>query len=71
MSSNVRILEQPEKSFRFRYDSEKRLNVSIAGISTNDEIHTYPTIMVRNYTGPVCVFISCVTYTMPYRYLIS
>lgn len=62
MVNNVEIIEQPAgKSFRFRYESEGRCSGSILGENSTHTNPSYPKIKVHNYTGPVQVFISCVT----------
>lgn len=59
---NVEIIEQPaEKSFRFRYESEGRNSGSILGVNSTHQNPSYPKIRVHNYTGPICVVVSCVT----------
>lgn len=62
MKPYVEIIEQPaEKSIRFRYASEGRLNGSICG-NESTRLHTsYPKIKVGNVTGTVVILISCVT----------
>lgn len=65
---HVRIIEQPaESSHRFRYESEQRFNKAISGCSSTEKNQTYPKIEIRDYTGEVCVIISCVTKNEPYR----
>lgn len=57
----LKILEQPEKSSRFRYESEKGRRSSIFGVNSTTEKQTYPTIEIGNCSGTVEIRISCVT----------
>lgn len=66
----LRIVEEPaEKSFRFRYESEGRKNVSITGASSTIANLTYPSIEISGYNGTVYIIVSCVTHKKPYRYI--
>lgn len=61
-TGNVEIIEQPaERSLRFRYESEGRNGGSILGVNSTHDNATYPKIRVNNYTGPIAVYVSCVT----------
>lgn len=57
----LKIIEQPEKSCRFRYESEKGRRSSIFGENSTVEKQSYPTIEIGNCTGTVEIRISCVT----------
>lgn len=58
----VEIIEQPaERSYRFRYESENRNSGSVVGERSTHNNPTYPKIRINNYTGPITLFISCVT----------
>lgn len=58
----VRIVEQPaEKSFRFRYESEGRLNGSLFGEKNTSKKVSYPKIEISNFTGTAVIIVSCVT----------
>lgn len=64
----MQIVVQPaEKNFRFRYESEGRLSASIQSAKSTKENPTYPVIKVNNYTGVICMRISCVTHDDPAR----
>lgn len=64
----VIIVEEPaSKSIRFRYECEGRSAGSIPGVNSTTEHQTYPTIKVLYYTGPVCIFASCVATEEPHR----
>lgn len=66
--ATIRIIEQPsEKTFRFRYESENRRNMSIAGATSTTVNPTYPTIEISNHTGVVHIIVSCVYHTLPYK----
>ncbi|XP_031788427.1 embryonic polarity protein dorsal isoform X2 [Nasonia vitripennis] len=62
----VRIIEQPAKAIRFRYEREGRAAGKLDGEMTTDHQKTYPTIKIENYKGPAQVVVSCVSKDPPY-----
>lgn len=63
----VKIIEQPARGIRFRYECEGRSTGCIPGESNTTYRKTYPTIEIRNYVGPAIVVVSCVTVDKPHR----
>jgi c-Rel proto-oncogene protein len=62
----IKIIEQPSKSVRFRYECEGRPG-TLAGASSTPE-HKIPfAIRVMGYQGRAAVVVSCVTKDEPYK----
>lgn len=58
----VEIIEHPAtKSLRFRYESESRHGRVLVGEKSCEKNLSFPKIKVHNYTGPITVYVSCVT----------
>lgn len=55
----LRIIEQPVKHVRFRYESDKGSHGGISGRKTK----TYPTVKLENYNGNGNVFIQATVFT--------
>lgn len=62
----IRIIEQPQKSLRFRYQCEKRTG-TIPGASSTSTNRTVCAIQIVGYTGRIVVVVSCVTKDEPYK----
>ncbi|XP_044254218.1 embryonic polarity protein dorsal-like isoform X2 [Tribolium madens] len=62
----IRIIEQPQKSLRFRYQCEKRTG-TIPGASSTSTIRTLCAIQIVGYQGRIAVVVSCVTKEEPYK----
>ena len=62
----LEILEQPANcGIRFRYSTEK-FGGKLQGGNTGNQKKSYPTIIIKNYEGPLKIMISCVTSNPPY-----
>jgi c-Rel proto-oncogene protein len=62
----IKIIEQPSKSVRFRYECEGRPG-TLAGASSTPE-HKIPfAIRVMGYQGRAALVVSCVTKDEPYK----
>lgn len=58
----LEIIEQPQsKGFRFRYACEGKSHGGIQGATSRKDKKTFPTVRLRNYSGPVKVVASLVT----------
>lgn len=57
----VRIVEQPAKCLRFRYECEGRFAGTIPGENNAVNNKTFPTIKIDGYVGAAIVVVSCVT----------
>lgn len=66
MNPRIIITEQPQKSFRFRYNTEGPSAGQIRGRSSTKENATYPTIQFLDCNEKVEIVVSCVTKDFPY-----
>nr|XP_015835035.1 PREDICTED: embryonic polarity protein dorsal isoform X2 [Tribolium castaneum] len=62
----IRIIEQPQKSLRFRYQCEKRTG-NIPGASSTSTLKTVCAIQIVGYQGRAAVVVSCVTKDEPHK----
>lgn len=64
----IQIIEQPSKSFRFRYECEGRSAGSIHGISSTKKNVKFPAIAIIGGKGKARIVVSCITKEKPYQY---
>lgn len=62
----TKIIEQPARSVRFRYECETKYPANIPGINSSKRKKTYPTIQVVGHRGKAVAVVSCVTKDPPH-----
>lgn len=66
--TSFRITEQPAPaSLRFRYYSEGRTAGSILGKNSTENLKTFPTVQMVNFSGTAHITAFCVTADEPHQ----
>ncbi|CAH2077144.1 unnamed protein product, partial [Iphiclides podalirius] len=64
---SARIVEQPAKTYRFRYESEIKSASKLTGATSNSLNPTHPALEISGCPGTFTIVISCVDVDKPYK----